>query len=252
MIHPSAYVSPKAKIADSACIGPWCLVDDFAEIGENVVLESRVHVHSHVKIGAGTFVFDGASLGNAPQDMKFRGEETTLEIGARTKIREYVTVHRGTSVSGKTFIGNDVLLMAYVHVAHDCVIENGAVISNGVQLGGHVHVGEFANIGGTSGVAQNCRIGTFSFVGASLKVDKDVPPYVKALGNPLRFAGVNLHALRKFPVRFPENRIVEIERLYREFFHSKETVDECAKKMAKSEDFVIREFFSKENIRVIR
>lgn len=252
MIHPSAYVSPKAKIADSACIGPWCLVDDFAEIGENVVLESRVHVLSHVKIGEGTFVFDGASLGNAPQDLKFCGEETTLEIGANVKIREYATVHRGTSVSGKTVIGDDVLLMAYVHVAHDCFIENGAVISNGVQLGGHVHVGEFANIGGTSGVAQNCRIGAFSFVGASLKVDKDVPPYVKALGNPLRFAGVNLHALRKFPDRFTENRIVEIERLYRELFHSTRTVSESVKKMAESEDSAIRDFFSKEDIRIIR
>lgn len=251
MIHPSAYVSPKAKIADSACIGPWCLVDDFAEIGENVVLESRVHVLSRVKIGAGTFVFDGASLGNAPQDLKFDGEDTTLEIGSRVKIREYVTLHRGTSASGKTFIGDDVLLMAYVHVAHDCRIENGAVISNGVQLGGHVHVGEYANIGGTSGVAQNCRIGAFSFVGASLKVDRDVPPYVKALGNPLRFAGVNLHALRKSPERFPESRIVEIERLYREFYHSGIPVGEKAKKMAESEDPAIRSFFSKEGFRVI-
>ncbi len=252
MIHPSAYVSPKAKIAESACIGPWCLVDDFAEIGEGVVLESRVHVLSHVKIGAGTFVFDGASLGNVPQDLKFSGEETMLEIGSHVKIREYVTVHRGTSVSGRTFIGDDVLLMAYVHVAHDCFIENGAIVSNGVQLGGHVHVGEFANIGGTSGVAQNCRIGAFSFVGASLKVDKDIPPYVKALGDPLRFAGVNLHALRKFPDRFPESRIVEIERLYREFYRSGIPVSESAKKMAESSDSAIRAFFSKEDIRIIR
>ncbi len=252
MIHPSAYVSPKAKIADSACIGPWCLVDDFAEIGENVVLESRVHVLSRVRIGEGTFVFDGASLGNAPQDLKFDGEETTLEIGAHVKIREYVTVHRGTSSSGKTVIGDGVLLMAYVHVAHDCFIENGAVVSNGVQLGGHVHVGEFANIGGTSGVAQNCRIGAFSFVGASLKVDRDVPPYVKALGNPLRFAGVNLHALRKFPERFPESRLVEIERLYREFYHSGIPLSDSAKKMAASEDSAIRNFFSKEALRIVR
>lgn len=252
MIHPSAYVSPKAKIAESACIGPWCLVDDFAEIGEGVVLESRVHVLSHVKIGTGTSVFDGASLGNVPQDLKFSGEETTLEIGSHVKIREYVTVHRGTSVSGRTFIGDDVLLMAYVHVAHDCFIENGAIVSNGVQLGGHVHVGEFANIGGTSGVAQNCRIGAFSFVGASLKVDKDIPPYAKALGNPLRFAGVNLHALRKFPDRFPESRIVEIERLYREFYRSGIPVSESAKKMAESSDPAIRAFFSKEDIRIIR
>lgn len=252
MIHPSAYVSPKAKVADSACIGPWCLVDDFSEIGENVVLESRVHVLSHVKIGEGTFVFDGASLGNIPQDLKFGGERTALEIGAHAKIREYVTIHRGTSESGKTVIGDGVLLMAYVHVAHDCVVESGAVVSNGVQLGGHVHVGEFANIGGTSGVAQNCRIGAFSFIGASLKVDRDVPPYVKALGDPLRFAGVNLHALRKFPDRFPESRIVEIEKLYREFYHAKLPMRENAKKMAKSGDLAIGEFFSREDFPIIR
>lgn len=252
MIHPSAYVSPKAKVADSACIGPWCLVDDFSEIGENVVLESRVHVLPHVKIGEGTFVFDGASLGNIPQDLKFDGERTALEIGAHVKIREYATIHRGTSESGKTIIGDGALLMAYVHVAHDCVVESGAVVSNGVQLGGHVHVGEFANIGGTSGVAQNCRIGAFCFVGASLKVDRDVPPYVKALGNPLRFAGVNLHALRRFPDRFPESRIVEIEKLYREFYHAKLPMRESAKKMAKSGDLAIRDFFSREDFPIIR
>lgn len=252
MIHPSAYVSPKAKVADSACIGPWCLVDDFSEIGENVVLESRVHVLPHVKIGEGTFVFDGASLGNIPQDLKFGGERTALEIGAHVKIREYATIHRGTSESGKTIIGDGALLMAYVHVAHDCVVESGAVVSNGVQLGGHVHVGEFANIGGTSGVAQNCRIGAFCFVGASLKVDRDVPPYVKALGNPLRFAGVNLHALRRFPNRFPESRIVEIEKLYREFYHAKLPMREMAKKMAKSGDPAIRDFFSREDFPIIR
>jgi UDP-N-acetylglucosamine acyltransferase len=252
MIHPSACVSPNAKIAQSACIGPWCLVEDFAEIGENVVLESRVHVLPRVKIGEGTVVFDGASLGNIPQDLKFAGEETSLEIGAHARIREYVTVHRGTALSGKTVIGDDVLLMAYVHVAHDCVIENGAVISNGVQLGGHVHVGEFANIGGTAGIAQNCRVGAFSFVGASLKVDRDVPPYIKALGTPLRFAGVNLHALRKHPERFPESRIVEIERLYREFYHSAEPLSQGIQKMAKSKDSAIAAFFSKGEFSLVR
>ena len=251
MIHPSAYVSPNAQVADSACIGPWCLVEDFVEIGENVVLESRVHVLSHVKIGAGTKVFDGASLGNIPQDLKFGGEETTLEIGERCTIREYATLHRGTAATGKTVVGDDVLMMAYVHVTHDCRIGNGVVISNAVQLAGHVQIGEYANLGGTAGVTQNCRIGAFSFIGAALKVDKDVPPYVKALGNPLRFAGVNLHALRRFPERFPESKIVEIERMYREFYHSKRPAEEMAKEMAKSEDLAIQNFFA-ENRPLIR
>lgn len=243
MIHPSAYVSPKARVADSASIGPWCLVEDFAEVGENAVLESRVHVLPFVKIGAGTRIFDGASLGNVPQDLKFSGEETVLEIGENCVIREYATLHRGTASSGRTVLGDGVLVMAYAHVAHDCRIGNGVVISNGVQLAGNVRIGEHANLGGTAGVAQNCRIGAFSFVGAALKVDKDIPPYVKALGNPLRFAGVNLHALRRFPERFPESRIVEIERLYRDFYHSRLPIGDRAKRMTASGEAAICEFF---------
>lgn len=244
MIHPSAYVSSKAKVAASASIGPWCLVDDFAEIGENVVLESRVHVLPFVRIGEGTQIFDGAILGNVPQDQKFRGEETSLEIGAHCTIREYATLNRATAATGKTVIEDEVLLMAYVHVAHDCKVGKGAVVSNGVQLGGHVQVGEFANIGGTAGVAQNCIVGAYSFVGAALKVDRDIPPYVKALGNPLRFAGVNLHALRRFPDRFSEERIVEIERLYREFYHARTPIGERRQKMLLPADRFLEKFFA--------
>ena len=247
MIHPSAYVSQNAKVADSACIGPWCIVEDFAEIGENVVLESRVHVLPFVKIGAETRIFDGASLGNVPQDLKFAGERTFLEIGERCVIREYATLHRGTAETGKTVVGDESLVMAYVHVAHDCQIGKGVVISNRVQLAGHVQIGDYANLGGTAGVSQNCRIGAYSFVGAALKVDKDVPPYVKALGNPLRFAGVNLHALRRFPERFSASRMVEIEKLYRDFFHSRCPVEEKAKEMVKCQDSTIRDFFLVEN-----
>lgn len=252
MIHPSAYVSQNAKVAASACIGPWCIVEDFAEIGENVILESRVRVLSHVKIGAESQIFDGAILGQIPQDLKFNGEETVLEIGKRCIIREYATLHRGTASTGKTLVGDDTLIMAYSHVAHDCQIGKGVVISNGVQLAGHVQIGDYANLGGTAGVSQNCRIGAYSFVGAALKVDRDVPPYVKALGNPLRFAGVNLHALRRFPQEFPEERIIQIEKIYRELFHSRRPFAELAQEMAKSEDFAIRQFFSAENFPMIR
>lgn len=252
MIHPSAIVSPKARVADSACIGPWCLVDDFAEIGENVVLESRVHVLPYATIGEGTQVFDGASIGNIPQDLKFAGEVTQLKVGKRCTIREYCTLHRGTSATGETIVGDDVLLMAYVHVAHDCRIGNGAVLSNAVQLGGHVEIGEYATIGGTVAVAQCCHIGAYAFVGGTLKVDRDVPPASKALGNPLIWAGLNLHALRKYPERFPKDRIVALDRVFRELYRSRRSVVEVAEELKKNPDKIISEFFANWTQKIIR
>jgi len=244
MIHPSAIVSPKAEVSQQAFIGPWCIVDGGAKIAAGVRLESRVHVYPLVEIGENTCVYDGAVLGAPPQDLKYAGEPTSLIIGANCTIREYCTLNRGTVASFSTEVGNDVLLMAYVHVAHDCRIGNGAVISNGCQLGGHVQVGEYATIGGTAGVQQRNKIGAYSFVGASLKVDRDVPPATKALGNPLRFAGLNLHALRRFPERFSEERVQALERAYKQLYRTGIPFEESLKQLLEGNpDSLIKEFF---------
>ena len=155
MIHPSAFVHPSAKVHDTAVIGPWCLVDAGAEIAEEVVLEARVHVYGGVSIGKGTHVFDGAVLGAPPQDLKYNGEDTRLEIGENCIIREYCTLNRGTAQGGGvTRLADKVLLMTYSHVGHDCLIEEGAVISSGCQLGGHARIGRYATLGGNVGMPQ--------------------------------------------------------------------------------------------------
>ena len=243
MIHPSAIVSSKAKIHPDAYIGPWCIVEEGTIIEKNVRLESRIHVFKGTGIGENTKVYDGSVLGAPPQDLKYKGEETFLSIGKNCIIREYVTLNRGTTASFYTKIEDDVLLMAYVHVAHDCFIEKGAVISNACQLGGHVQVGKYATVGGTAGVQQKNKIGAYAFVGASLKVDKDVPPFVKALGNPLQFAGINLHALRRFPEIFLPENISEIEKFYHEIYRGKKSLTEIKEMAKKNPESELQNFF---------
>jgi UDP-N-acetylglucosamine acyltransferase len=244
MIHPSALVSSQAKVHESASIGPWCIVEAGANVAEEVVLDTRVHVFGNTSIGAGTHIFDGAIIGGEPQALKYEGEETFLEIGENCKIREYVTVNRGCGENGITKIANNVLLMAYSHVGHDCFLKKGVIISNGVQLGGHVVVGEFATIGGGTYVQQFAKIGAYSFAGGTLKIDRDVPPASRALGDPARFAGLNLHALRKH--NFSEGRIILLEKNYRELYRSgkptAETILDFASEKAEC-DPLLAEFF---------
>jgi acyl-[acyl-carrier-protein]--UDP-N-acetylglucosamine O-acyltransferase len=244
MIHPSALVSSEAKVHESASVGPWCIVEAGAKIAEGVVLDTRVHVFGNASIGAGTHIFDGAVIGGEPQALKYEGEETFLEIGENCKIREYVTVNRGCGENGITKIANDVLLMAYSHVGHDCLLERGAVISNGVQLGGHVVVGEFATIGGGTYVQQFSKIGAYSFAGGTLKIIRDVPPASRALGDPARFAGLNLHALRKH--NFSEERINLLEKNYRELYRGGKPTAEVILDFASEKtecDPLLTEFF---------
>jgi UDP-N-acetylglucosamine acyltransferase len=244
MIHPSAFVSSKANVHKSASVGPWCIVEDGAKIAENAVLDIRVHVFSNTSVGAGTRIFDGAVVGGDPQALKYNGEQTFLEIGENCTIREYTTINRGCGENGITKIANNVLLMAYSHVGHDCLLENGVVISNGVQLGGHVIVGKFATIGGGTYVQQFAKIGAYSFAGGTLKIDRDVPPASRALGNPARFAGLNLHALRKH--NFSEERIALLERNYRELYRSGKPIAEAILNFASEKadcDPLLSDFF---------
>ncbi|MCL2283864.1 MAG: acyl-ACP--UDP-N-acetylglucosamine O-acyltransferase [Fibromonadales bacterium] len=244
MIHPSALVSTKAEVHENASIGPWCIVEDRAKIAENVVLDARVHVFGNTSVGMGTRIFDGAVVGGDPQALKYNGEQTFLEIGENCVVREYTTLNRGCGEGGITKIANNVLIMAYAHIGHDCLLEQGTVISNGVQLGGHVKIGEFATIGGGTLVQQFAKIGAYSFAGGTLKIDRDVPPASRALGDPARFAGLNLHALRKYS--FSEDRIALLEKNYRELYRSGKPVTEAINGFLSGKiqcDTLLKDFF---------
>lgn len=244
MLHPSAIVHPTVKVPESAFIGPWCLVDEGVEIGESVRLESRVHVYGGVKIGANTRVFDGAVLGAPPQDLKYAGEPTRLEVGENCTIREYCTLNRGTVQGGGcTRVADKVLIMAYSHVGHDCQIGRGVVIANGCQLGGHVRIGEFATIGGVTAIQQRNQVGAYAFVGGTYKVDKDVPPCSKAFGTPIRFGALNLHALRLHPEEFPQERIEFFEKAFRELYRGKRPMADVIEELKKGPEPLFQAFF---------
>jgi len=232
LIHPTAIISRNAQLAADARVGPFamigegCVVADGCHIAAHAVLERNVHLDRHVKVGV------GAVLGSDPQDLKFKGEKTTVEVGEGTVIREYATINRGTAQSMKTTVGKGCFIMSYVHVAHDCHVGDGVIISNSTQLAGHVTIEEKAILSGQIGVHQFALIGRFSFVGGCSRVAKDVPPYVKAVGNPIKLYGLNTVGLQRHG--FPEDVIRELKRAYRLFFKSELNVSQ-AKERAASE-----------------
>ncbi len=217
-IHPSAEIDADANIGDNVTIGagviigPRCTVGDGCVIGTRAILEEYVTLGSEVKIGVGSV------LGGLPQDLKFKGEETWVEVGDRTTIREYTTINRGTAQSYKTTVGSDCFLMTYVHLAHDCHVGNGVIISNGTQLAGHVTIGDKAILSGLIAVHQFGKIGRYAFIGGMARVNKDVPPYVKAVGNPIKLYGLNSIGLQRNG--FSPETIRELKQAYRLFFRS--------------------------------
>lgn len=217
-IHPSAIVSSHAVLGDRVDIGPFAIVGDGCEIGDDCEIAARATLERDVKLGVGVKVGIGTVLGGAPQDLKYAGEHTTVEIGDGTVIREYSTVNRGTSQSFKTTVGSHCLLMSYVHLAHDCHIGNGVILANGVQLAGHVVIEDKATLSGLSAVHQFARIGRYSFIGGMSRVSKDIPPFLKAVGNPLKLYGLNSIGLQRNG--FAEDVLRELKRAYRLFFRS--------------------------------
>jgi UDP-N-acetylglucosamine acyltransferase len=217
-IHPSAIVSSHAVLGARVDIGPFAIVGDGCEIGDDCEIAARATLERDVKLGVGVKVGIGTVLGGAPQDLKYAGEHTTVEIGDGTVIREYSTVNRGTSQSFKTTVGSHCLLMSYVHIAHDCHIGNGVIIANGVQLAGHVVIEDKATLSGLSAVHQFARIGRYSFIGGMSRVSKDIPPFLKAVGNPLKLYGLNTIGLQRNG--FAEDVMRELKRAYRLFFRS--------------------------------
>jgi UDP-N-acetylglucosamine acyltransferase len=213
MIHPLAYVHPDARLADNVKVDPFTVIHGNVIIGEGTWIGSNVTIMEGARIGKNCRIFPGAVISAVPQDLKFAGEKTTAEIGDNCTIREFVTVNRGTVDRGRTQIGNNCLIMAYSHIAHDCVIGNNCIMSNNTQMAGHVVMGDWAVIGGVSAIHQFVRIGQHAFVSGGSLVGKDVPPYIKAGRNPLSYAGVNSVGLKRRG--FSNQQINQILDVYR-------------------------------------
>ena len=220
MIHSSSFISKKAKIGTNVKIGPFCNVGDFVQLNENVELISNVHVEGKTIIGKGTKIFPFASIGTAPQDLKYNNEPNSLVIGERNTIREHVTINPGTAGGGgQTTIGNDCLFMISSHVAHDCKVGNNVIIANNVPLGGHVHIEDSVVIGGNSAVQQFTRIGRLAMIGGMTGVLKDVIPFGLSIGNRNYLQGLNLIGLRR--KNYENKNIIELGKAYKEIFSSK-------------------------------
>ncbi|MFA0962736.1 acyl-ACP--UDP-N-acetylglucosamine O-acyltransferase [Roseivirga sp. BDSF3-8] len=214
MKHPQANIHPGAKIADGVEIMPFATIEDDVVIGEGSKIYPNAVVMKGARLGKNVKVFPGAVISGEPQDLKFQGEETILEVGDNTVIREFVTVSRGTAAGiHKTTIGKNCLLMAYTHVAHDCQIGNNCILVNAVQVAGHVRIDDFAIIGGTSAVHQFVHVGAHVMVSGGSLVRKDVPPYVTAGREPLAYCGVNSTGLRRRG--YSADKIQEIQEIYR-------------------------------------
>jgi UDP-N-acetylglucosamine acyltransferase len=218
VIHRTALVDPTAQVGKDvtieayAIIGPHVVVGEGSAVGPHVVLERNVRLGAGVRIGAGTV------LGGAPQDVKYRGEETWVEVGDGTVIREYCTINRGTTATGRTTIGARCFIMTYVHFAHDCHIGNDVIVANSVQMAGHVRVDDRAIISGLTPIHQFVHIGTLAFIGGGSRVNQDIPPYTKAVGNPLHLYGLNSVGLQR--AGFSAETKLALKKAYRMVFNS--------------------------------
>jgi UDP-N-acetylglucosamine acyltransferase len=197
LIDSRAVVSPKAEIGNDVTIGPFTTIEEGAVVSDGCRIGSNALIASGARLGKNCKVHHGAVVGHEPQDLKYAGEPTTCEVGERTVIREYATLHRGTGEGGRTIIGSDVLLMGYVHIAHDCVVGNHVILSNAAMLAGHCELGDYVIIGGITPVHQFVRVGEHSMIGGGLRVPKDVPPFILAGHDPLIFQGLNSVGLRR-------------------------------------------------------
>ncbi len=216
MIQPLAYIHPQAKIADNVVIEPFVTIHKNVEIGEGTWIGPNVTIMDGARIGKNCRIYPGAVISGAPQDLKYNGEDTTVEIGDNTTIRECVTINRGTKDRWKTKIGNNCLIMAYCHIAHDCEVGNFCIFSNNTTLAGHITVGDYVVLAGMVAIHQFCNVGSHAFVTGGSLVRKDVPPYVKAAREPLSYVGINSVGLRRRG--YSSDDINEIQDIYRTLF----------------------------------
>ena len=231
-IHSTAIVASDAKIGTDVTIGPFAIVGESCTIGDGCVIAAHAVLERNVTLGTKVKIGVGSVLGGDPQDLKFKGEPTVVEVGDNTVIREYATINRGTAQSFKTTVGKNCLIMSYVHLAHDCHVGDGVILSNGVQLAGHVTVEDKVTMSGLTAVHQFARIGRYAFVGGMSRVSKDVPPFIKAVGNPIKLYGLNSVGLQRNG--FSEEVMRELKRAYRLFFRSELNVSQALER-ARSE-----------------
>lgn len=224
MIHRTALVDPSAELGLDVSIGPYSIVGPQVVIGDRCQLAAHVVIERNTRLGAGVKVGYGTVLGADPQDLKYRGEETWVEIGDGTILREYCTINRGTPATGKTTVGKRCFIMTYVHVAHDCVVGDDVILANAIQMAGHVTVDDRAIISGLVPIHQFVRVGTYAFVGGGSRVNQDVPPFTKAVGNPVHLYGLNSVGLQRAGFA-PEVKLA-LKKAYRLVFNSHLTVSQ--------------------------
>jgi UDP-N-acetylglucosamine acyltransferase len=231
-IHPTAIISPEAALGVDVTIGPYAIIEGDSQIGDRTVIGSHTLVDTHTTIGSGCKIFNGASIGTIPQDLKFKGEHTILTIGDNTIIREFCTMNRGTAASGKTVVGSNCAFLAYCHVAHDCIVGDNVVVSNNLAMAGHVEVGDYAIIGGMVAIHQFCRIGSHAFIQVGMRILKDVVPFAMVGGDPgdPKIFGINTVGLERRG--FDTDRRMKIKRAFRLLFRKGLTVADAVDELA--------------------
>jgi len=226
-IHPTAIIDSEVVIGSNVTIGPYTWVHGDVVIGDNTEIGSHVVLLPGTRIGRECKIYHHAVLGEIPQDLKFGGEKTSAEVGDRTVIREFVTINRGTNAHKRTVVGTDCLLMAYVHIAHDCLIGNNVIMANAVNLAGHITIEDWVIMGGMTGVHQFCKIGQHAMVGGHFRVPKDVPPYIIAANEPLSYSGLNMIGLKRRG--FSPDALKAMKNAYHLIYQSEYNVSDAVK-----------------------
>ena len=244
MNYPLTYIHPDAKIAENVKIDPFTTIHGNVVIGEGTWIGSNVTIMDGARIGKNCKVFPGAVVAAVPQDLKYAGEDTTVEIGDNTTLRECVTVNKGTTDKWKTVVGSNCLIMAYAHIAHDCIVGDYCIISNSTQLGGHITIDDWAIIGGSCAFQQFTHVGAHSYTGGGSLVNKDIPPFVKAVRHPISYGGVNVVGLKRRGYSLDQiNRIIDLYRwVYGKGMNTSQAIVAIDSEFAPSEekDIVLR------------
>jgi len=237
-VHSSALIDSSARLAAGVTVGPFAIIEGDVEIGAGTIIESHAVIQSGTRLGKECRVYHGAIVGGRPQDLKYNDEQTFIEVGDRTQIREYATLHRGTVDMTTTHIGSDCLIMSMVHVAHDCQIGDHVILANAVNLAGHCHLEDWVIIGGMVPVHQFVRIGQHAFIGGGVKVTRDVPPFVLAAGEPLKFTGLNRVGLERRGFSGERRRLIKdcYRKIYNSDFNVSQAIEVLQEQYGSEED----------------